>query len=177
MHIFQALNHPQLTGMPRQDVHALAERLAIQYQALREQRRHHRRGGDRRPGTRRGVFPQKITDVDRILAAVLAQRHPCNQKPLADLFGVSGGTVELVSVKNSAISRQTWSELELREVAPHPGRSRHSVSCGGQRGGGLDIMDYIEVGHQRLTGAVGVFTSRAGQENNGCREDRFPTGR
>ncbi|MEW9556555.1 ISAzo13 family transposase [Nonomuraea sp. NPDC050783] len=93
MHTFQALTHPQLTGMPRQDFHALAERLAIPYQALLEQRRHHRRGGDRRPGTRRGVFPQKITDVDRVLATVLAQRHLCNQQTLADLFGVSRGTI------------------------------------------------------------------------------------
>ncbi|MBC2908359.1 HTH domain-containing protein, partial [Streptomyces sp. PSKA01] len=55
--------------------------------------RHHQRGGDRRPGTRGGVFRQKITDADRILATVLSQRNLCNQQTLADLFGVSRGTI------------------------------------------------------------------------------------
>jgi hypothetical protein len=65
----------------------------VPYQAALERRRQLQRGGDRRPGTRGGVFRQKITDADRILATVLSQRDLCDQQTLADLFGVSRGTI------------------------------------------------------------------------------------
>ena len=52
-----------------------------------------RRGADRLPGTRGGVFRQKITDADRILATILAQRKLCSLETLAELFGVSRGTL------------------------------------------------------------------------------------
>ncbi|MBO0875943.1 MAG: ISAzo13 family transposase [Pseudonocardia sp.] len=93
MRITQTLTHPDLTGMPRDDFQALVDRIAIPYHAAIERRRHHHRGGDRLPGTRGGVFRQKITDADRILATVLAQRHLCDQQTLADLFGVSRSTI------------------------------------------------------------------------------------
>ncbi|MEV6156469.1 ISAzo13 family transposase [Nonomuraea sp. NPDC052129] len=93
MHLCQTLSHPELTGMPRDAFHVMIERIAVSYHAQIEQRRHHQRGGDRLPGSRRGVFQQKITDVDRILATVLAQRQLCDQQTLADLFGVSRGTI------------------------------------------------------------------------------------
>lgn len=63
------------------------------YQAALEERRHRQRGGDRRPGARGGLFRQKITDADRILATVLSQRGLCDQQTLADLLGVSRGTI------------------------------------------------------------------------------------
>ena len=87
------LSHPSLTGMSRADFQAMADRIAVSYAAVVEQRRHRRRGGDRLPGTRGGVFRQKITDADRILATVLSQRRLCNQQTLADLFGTSRGTI------------------------------------------------------------------------------------
>ncbi|MER6161918.1 ISAzo13 family transposase [Streptomyces sp. NPDC001868] len=93
MDLSQTLSHPALTGMSRPDFQALIDRITVPYQAALEQRRHHQRGGDRRPGTRGGVFRQKITDADRILATVLAQRDLCNQQTLADLFGVSRSTI------------------------------------------------------------------------------------
>lgn len=93
MQLSQALSHPELTGMAREDFHGLLQRLAVPYQAVIEQRRHRRRGGAPRPGSRRGVFTQKITDADRILATVLAGRQLCDQQSLADLFGVSRGTI------------------------------------------------------------------------------------
>ncbi|MEV4083722.1 hypothetical protein AB0J43_26020 [Nonomuraea fuscirosea] len=93
MHLSQALSHPELTGMSREAFHGLLQRLAVPYQAVIEQRRHRRRGGAPRPGSRRGVFTQKITDADRILATVLAGRQLCDQQSLADLFGVSRGTI------------------------------------------------------------------------------------
>ncbi|WP_280410439.1 ISAzo13 family transposase [Nocardia asiatica] len=89
----RALTHPDLTGMTRDDFQALVDRISVSYRASIEQRRHRQRGGERRPGTRGGLFRQKITDADRILATVLAQRQLCDQQTLAELFGVSRGTI------------------------------------------------------------------------------------
>lgn len=69
------------------------ERLSIRQAALVERRRHQRRGGNRLPGTRRGIFQQKITDPERVLATVLYLRQVCTQGALADLFDVSRGTI------------------------------------------------------------------------------------
>jgi hypothetical protein len=93
MHASGILSHPSLTGMTRADFQAMADRIALPYAAAVEQRRHRRRGGDRLPGTRGGVFRQKITDADRILATVLSQRRLCNQQTLADLFATSRATI------------------------------------------------------------------------------------
>ncbi len=40
-----------------------------------------------------GVFTQKITDDERVLAAVLYQRKLCTQETLAELFTVSRRTI------------------------------------------------------------------------------------
>src|SRR5262249_55599101 len=93
MHASDTLSRPSLTGMTRADFQAMTDRIAVSYAAAIEQRRHRRRGGDRLPGTRGGVFRQKISDADRILATVLSQRRLCNQQTLADLFGTSRGTI------------------------------------------------------------------------------------
>jgi transposase len=89
----QQLADPALTGMPRADLDLLVERLSIRQAALVERRRHQRRGGNRLPGTRRGIFQQKITDPERVLATVLHLRQVCTQGALADLFDVSRGTI------------------------------------------------------------------------------------
>lgn len=63
-------------------------------QASRRQRhRHRRQGGERLPGARSGIFTQKITDAERVLATVLYQRKLCNQDTLAELFEVSRRTI------------------------------------------------------------------------------------
>jgi Rhodopirellula transposase DDE domain/DeoR-like helix-turn-helix domain len=87
------LTHPALTGMNRADYHALQARIATPYAAIVEQRRHQRRGGDKQPGTRGGIFRQKITDADRILATILSQRKLCSLETLAELFDVSRATI------------------------------------------------------------------------------------
>jgi DNA-binding transcriptional regulator YdaS (Cro superfamily) len=89
----QALTDPALTGMSRDDLHTLLEELIVPYAAAVEARRHRQRGGDRRPGTRGGVFRQKITDGDRILATILYQRRVCTLETLAELFNVSRSTL------------------------------------------------------------------------------------
>ncbi|XVQ15126.1 ISAzo13 family transposase [Spirillospora sp. CA-255316] len=89
----EALSDPALTGMSRQELHRLTERLALPHAAAVERRRHRQRGGDRTPGTRRGVFKQKLTDPERILATVLYLRALCTREVLADAFSVSRGTI------------------------------------------------------------------------------------
>jgi hypothetical protein len=88
-----ALTAPHLTGMSRDALDTLLEKLIVPYAAAIEQRRHRQRGGNRRPGTRGGVFRQKITDGDRILATILYQRRICTLDTLADLFDICKSTL------------------------------------------------------------------------------------
>jgi DNA-binding transcriptional regulator YdaS (Cro superfamily)/transposase len=90
---FHRLSEPALTGMPRADMTALAERVGHILDARNERHRHRRRGGERLPGARGGVFTQKITTEERVLAAVLHQRRLCTQDTLAELFQVSRRTI------------------------------------------------------------------------------------
>jgi transposase len=87
------LSHPALTGMPPADLAAMTQRVAHIQAARTERHRHRRRGGERLPGGRGGVFTQKITDAERVLAAVLYQRRVCTQDVLAELFEVSRRTI------------------------------------------------------------------------------------
>ncbi|MGH3505105.1 MAG: ISAzo13 family transposase [Nocardioidaceae bacterium] len=87
------LSDPSLTGMPRAELAAMTDRVKHIYQARGEQHRHRRRGGERLPGARGGVFRQKITDDERVLATVLYQRDLCTQDTLAELFQVSRRTI------------------------------------------------------------------------------------
>ncbi|MDG4762666.1 ISAzo13 family transposase [Solwaraspora sp. WMMD406] len=89
----EALTDPVLTGMSRAALHTLLEELMVPYAAVVEERRDSRRGDRRRPGTRGGVFRQKITDGDRILAAILYQRGVCGIDVLAELLNVSRSTL------------------------------------------------------------------------------------
>jgi hypothetical protein len=88
-----ALTDPALTGMSRDQLHTLPEQLIVPYAAAIDQRRHRHRGGDRQPGTRGGVFCQKITDGDRILATILYRRRVCGLDTLAELFTISRSTL------------------------------------------------------------------------------------
>jgi Rhodopirellula transposase DDE domain len=89
----EVLSDPSLTGMSRPKLHQLIERLSVQQAAQIERRRHQRRGGARLPGARGGVFRQKITDAEQILATVLYQRGACTRRVLAELFEVSPRTI------------------------------------------------------------------------------------
>lgn len=66
-----------------------------------------RRGGERLPGARGGVFTQKITNAERILATVLYQRKLCIQDVLAELFEVSRRTIGDVVREVGPILTQT----------------------------------------------------------------------
>src|SRR3954463_12088324 len=84
---------PALTGLARAELATMTARVRHVQAARNERHRHRRRGGERLPGARGGVFTQKITDDERVLAAVLYQRKLCNQDPLAELFEVSRRTI------------------------------------------------------------------------------------
>jgi hypothetical protein len=87
------LSDPKLTGMPRAEFANLTERIRSVLASRNERHRYRRRGGERLPGARGGVFRQKITDDERVLATVLHQRRVCNQEALAALFEVSRSTI------------------------------------------------------------------------------------
>ena len=90
---YEQLANPALTGMPRVDLDRLVDGLSIRHAAVMERRRHQRRGGPRLPGTRGGIFRQKLTDAERILATILHLRQVCTQQALAEAFDVSRGTI------------------------------------------------------------------------------------
>ena len=87
------LTDPSLTGMSRADLATFIQTLTIAQAARKEQLRRQRRGRDRLPGTRGGVFRQKITEPQRILATILHKRRICNREVLAELFAVSSRTI------------------------------------------------------------------------------------
>jgi hypothetical protein len=85
--IIDALSNPALTGMSHHDLLNLAARLAARQAAQAERLTHQRRGGPRQPGTRGGVFPQKISNSERVLLTVLYLRKLCTLDVLADALG------------------------------------------------------------------------------------------
>jgi transposase len=88
-----ALGDPALTGMSRQDLADLIGRLSLRQAAEAERRKHQRRGGDRLPGTRGGIFTEKITDAERVLAVILGLRKVCTWQVISELFQVSRRTI------------------------------------------------------------------------------------
>jgi transposase len=85
----ELLSDPALTGIPRAELAAMTERVGHIQEARNERHRHRHRGGERLPGARGGVFRQKITNPERVLATVLYQRKLASQDTLADLFHIS----------------------------------------------------------------------------------------
>ena len=51
------------------------------------------RGGPRQPGARGGVFPQRISNSERVLLTVLYLRGLCTLDVLADAIGVSRSAI------------------------------------------------------------------------------------
>jgi hypothetical protein len=85
--IMEKLSHPRLTGMSREDLGALARRLAPRQLARTERASYQRRGADRQPGSRGGVFPKKIGDKERVVLALLYLRKLCTMDVLAEALG------------------------------------------------------------------------------------------
>lgn len=129
------LTDPALTGMPRTDLATMTERVRHVQEARNERHRHRRRGGERLPGARGGVFTQKITNDERVLITVLYQRKLCTQDTLAELFQVSRRT-------NGDVVREVGPILEHDGYTPVPATTRfanaeavlHSLTGDGHTG-------------------------------------------
>ncbi|WP_285786433.1 ISAzo13 family transposase, partial [Microbispora sp. NBRC 16548] len=84
---------PALTGMSRSELNQLIKRLSRRQAAQAERRKHRQRGGDRQATARGGIFYEKITDAERVLAVILGLRKACSWDVVAELFEVSRRTI------------------------------------------------------------------------------------
>jgi hypothetical protein len=119
--VIEQLSHPALTGLTRPELHDLTRRLAPQQAARAERFGYQRRGGPRQPSARGGVFHQKISNRERVLLAVLYQRHLCTMDVLASLLGVCRSSI------GNAI-RETLPLLDQAGHAPAPAPARYRTS-------------------------------------------------
>jgi hypothetical protein len=120
--VIDRLSHPALTGLTRRELHDLTTRLAARQSAQSERRSYQRRGGPRQPGTRGGVFHQKISNSERVLIALLYHRRLCTLDVLADTLG---------NVSRSAVGnviRETLPLLQQEEI-PGPAPTRHRTAA------------------------------------------------
>jgi len=130
-----ALADPAITGIPRQDLDALAARLQVPLAAAREQRLYAARGRPRRPGNCRARA--RLTPRARILAAICRYRLGMTGRAIAALF----------QIDPSAIS------IATREIAAIPGIAAGPLAPGPVRLRTLsDLHDYAARHHITLTG-------------------------
>ena len=121
--IIETLSDPALTGMSPDELDTLIKRLGTRQAAQSERLSHQRRGGPRQPGTRGGVFPQKISNTERILLTVLYLRKLCTLDVLADALG---------DVSRSAIGgivREIRPLLEQDGCLPPPASNRYRTAA------------------------------------------------
>ena len=121
--VIERLSHPALTGLTRRELHDLTTRAAARQSAQAERLTYQRRGGPRQPGTRGGVFHQKISNSERILLALLYQRGLCTLDVLADA---------LADVSRSAVGnviRETLPLLQHEDRLPRPAPARYRTAA------------------------------------------------
>jgi Rhodopirellula transposase DDE domain len=119
--IIDQLSHPALTGLTRPGLHELTQQLAPLQAAQAERLSYQRRGSLRQPGTRGGVFHQKISNGERVLLAILYQRRLCTMDVLASLLGVCRSSI------GNAI-RETRPLLHQAGYVPAPAPARYRTS-------------------------------------------------
>jgi hypothetical protein len=89
-----ALAHPALTGMPRQDLAALAARLQAPYHARREQHLYAVRGGPRRAiGWAARPYRGTLDLTAQLIVTLLCQRLSLPRYQIAALLGVHRSTI------------------------------------------------------------------------------------
>jgi hypothetical protein len=109
--------------MSRDELRRLIERLAPRQAAHAERLAHQRRGGPRQPGARGGVFPQKISNSERVLLTLLHLRKQATFDALAEALG---------DVTRSGIAmaaRETRPLLEHDGHLPPPASVRHRTAA------------------------------------------------
>lgn len=117
----ERLTDPALTGLPRADLATLTDRIVPVLAARAERHRHRQRGGERLPGARGGVFMQKMTDAERVLATVLYRRGLGTHDTLAELFEVSRRTM-------GGALREVGALLDQHGYAATPAATRFTTS-------------------------------------------------
>jgi hypothetical protein len=121
--LIERLSHPALTGLTRPELDDLTTRLAARQSAHAERLSYQRRGGPRQPGTRGGVFHQKISNSERILLTLLYHRRLCTLDVLAGALG---------DVSRSAIGnviRETLPLLQQEDRIPGPAPARYCTAA------------------------------------------------
>jgi hypothetical protein len=102
--------------MSRPALAALIEPLATPQAAQAQRRNHRRRGGDRQSGARGGIFCEKITGAERVLAVILGLRKICTREIAAELLEVSRRTIG----NASAWARRYWTRNNAPSAVPRP---------------------------------------------------------
>jgi hypothetical protein len=121
--ITERLSHPVLTGLTKDELHELTRRLALRQSSQAERLAYQRRGGPRQPSARAGVFPQKISNSERVLLTILYQRGLCTLDVLADALG---------DVSRSAVGnviRETLPLLQQEGYIPGQGPARYRTAA------------------------------------------------
>jgi len=121
--VIDRLSHPALTGLTPRELHDLTSRLAARQAAQAERLSYQRRGGPRQPGTRGGVFHQKISNSERILVALLYHRRLCTLDVLADALG---------DVSRSAVGgviREILPLFQREDRLPQPAPTRYRTAA------------------------------------------------
>ena len=121
--VTERLSHPALTGLTQHELHDLTSRLAARQAAQTERLTYQRRGGPRQPGTRGGVFHQKISNSERTLLTLLYQRRLCTLDVLADALG----DVSRTAVGN--VIRETLPLLRHEDRLPLPAPTRYRTAA------------------------------------------------
>jgi hypothetical protein len=117
------LSHPALTGLTKDQLHELARRLALRQSSQAERLACKRRGGPRQPGARAGVFPQKISNSERVLLTILYQRGRCTLDVLAGALG----DVSRTAVGN--VIRETLPLLQQEGHSPGQAPTRYRTAA------------------------------------------------
>lgn len=120
--VIHRLSDPALTGLTQHQLHELTSRLATRQTAQAERLSHQRRGGPRQPGTRGGVFRQKISNSERVLLTVLYHRGLCTLDVLAGTLGVSRSAV-------GNVIRETLPLLQQERDLPGPAPTRYRTAA------------------------------------------------
>ena len=108
--VTERLSHPALTGLTEDELRELTTRLALRQSSQAERLAYQRRGGPRQPGARTGIFPQKISNSERVLLTVLYHRGLCTLDVLADAVG---------DVSRSAVGNVIRETLPLLQQEGH----------------------------------------------------------
>ena len=123
--IIEQLSHPALTGLTRARA-ARPHRSGSPHgnPPKPNASAYQRRGGLRQPGTRGGVFHQKISNSERVLLAILYQRRLCTLDVLADALGdVSRSAIGNV-IRETLPLLQQEGHIPAPRTSPLPHRSR-----------------------------------------------------